>query len=207
MGVEAMRRFKLKTWLGAAFLIAALLVRVGAALAQGSEPGQRMVPIGYCQLAAAALTSVVKLSSCVRASFTATAGANNTQLVVTVVTGILLVGDQIVSGTGLTAGTIITGQVSGTPGGAGTYQLSATNTASAASVTSGGIPPGATSAFLEAETAAIRYRDDGGAPTAAIGSLIVNGIPGILYTGTLGNLQFINNTGGSPLLDIAFYRQ
>jgi hypothetical protein len=202
-----MRRFKLKTWLGAAFLIAALLVRASAALAQGSEPGQRMVPLGYCQLGVTALTAAVKLSSCVRASFTATAGANNTQLVVTAVTGILLVGDQIVSGTGLTAGTIITGQISGTPGGgAGTYQLSATNTASAATVTSGGIPPGATSAFLESEIAGVRYRDDGGAPTAAIGALVVNGIPGILYTGTLSQLQFIA-ASGSPLLDIAFYRQ
>jgi hypothetical protein len=45
-----MRRFKLKTWLGAAFLIAALLVRVGAALAQGADPGLPIVPLGYQQI-------------------------------------------------------------------------------------------------------------------------------------------------------------
>lgn len=171
-----------------------------------SVPGQFAVPLGNCQLSATALGSAVALSKCVRASFTSTAGSNSTQLVVTSVTGVILIGDQIVSGTGLTAGTTITGQVSGTPGGAGTYQLSATNTASSAATTSGGIPTGATMAFLQAEVANVRYRDDGGAPTAAIGNLVVSAIPGIYYTGTLTKLQFIA-ASGSPLLDIAFYRQ
>jgi hypothetical protein len=57
MGVEAMRRFKLKTWLGAAFLIVALLVRAGAALAQGADPGYRVVPLGYQQITSAAAMS------------------------------------------------------------------------------------------------------------------------------------------------------
>jgi hypothetical protein len=202
-----MTKSSLKKWLGSALLTMVLALRAVGAIAQGTEPGQRMVPLGYCQLGVTALTSAVKLSSCVRATFVATAGSNSTQLVVASITnGIILVGDQIVSGTGLTVGTTITGQVSGTPGGVGTYQLSATNTASSATVTSGGIPPGATSAFLESEVAGVRYRDDGGAPTAALGALVVNGIPGILYTGTLSQLQFIA-ASGSPLLDIMFYRQ
>jgi hypothetical protein len=183
---------------------AALLIAGAQAFAQGF-PGQAMVPLGNCQLSVTQLTAAIKLASCVRASFTATAGSNNTQIVVTSVAGVIKIGDDIVSGTGLTVGTIITGQVSGTTGGAGTYQLSATNTASSASSTSGGIPIGATMAFLEAEVASVRYRDDGGVPTAAIGNLVVFGIPGILYTGTLPNLQFIA-ASGSPLLDIAFYR-
>lgn len=72
------------------------------------------------------------------ATFTASAGSPDaTQLVVTAVTGKISVGDTV-SGTGITAGTTITGQISGTTGGAGTYQLSAANTTSAATVTSFG---------------------------------------------------------------------
>jgi hypothetical protein len=194
---------KLKTIL--LTLALALLIR-GEAVAQGVVAGQLTVPLGYCQLSATALGSAVKLSSCVRASFTATAGTPATKLVVTSVTGIIKIGDQIVSGTGLTAGTVITAQISGTTGGAGTYLLSATNTASSASSTSGGIPTGATMAYLQAETANVRYRDDGAAPTTAIGNIVTSGIPGIFYIGTLPQLQFIA-ASGSPLLNVAFYRQ
>lgn len=71
------------------------------------------------------------------ATFTASADTDATRLVVTSVTGLISVGETV-SGTGITAGTKITGQVSGTPGGAGTYQLDKTNTASSATVTSFG---------------------------------------------------------------------
>lgn len=71
------------------------------------------------------------------ATFTASADTDDTRLVVTAVTGLISIGDTV-SGTGITAGTKITGQVSGTPGGAGTYQLDHSNTASAATVTSFG---------------------------------------------------------------------
>jgi hypothetical protein len=188
-----------------AAVVAFLIAASGLASAQTTVPGQPLVPLGYCQLTATQLGSAIAISSCVRASFTASAGTNATQLVVTSVTGVIKIGDQIVSGTGVTAGTVITGQVSGTTGGAGTYQLSATNTASAVTVTSGGIPTGATMAFLQAETADVRYRDDGGVPTAAIGNIVVHGIPGIFYAGTLSQLQFIA-LSGSPLLDVLFYR-
>lgn len=197
-----MKAFKMKTWLGAAYLL--LSVTVGA-FAQGSVPGQRTVPLGYCQLSASQLGSSVALSSCVRASFTASAGSPATNMVVTSVTGTIKPGDQIVSGTGITAGTVVVSQVSGTSGGAGTYLLSAANTASAASATSGGIPPGTTTVWLQAEVADVRYRDDGGAPTTATGSLVVHGIAGIFYTGTPSALRFIG-ASGSPLLDAAFYR-
>jgi len=187
------------------FALSVLMALSSEAAAQGTVPGQFLVPVGNCQLSASQLGSAIKLSSCVRASFTASAASNATQLVVTSVTGVILTGDQIVSGTGLTAGTTITGQVSGTTGGAGTYQLSASNTASSASVTSGGVPPSATMAYLQAETADVRWRDDGGAPTASIGNIAVHGIPGVLYSGTLSQIQFIA-LSGSPLLDVAFYR-
>lgn len=71
------------------------------------------------------------------ATFTASADTDATKLVVTSVTGLISIGETI-SGTGITAGTKIVSQVSGTTGGAGTYQLDKTNTASAATVTSFG---------------------------------------------------------------------
>ena len=61
-------------------------------------------------------------------------------------------------------------------------------------------------AYLQAETADIRWRDDGGAPTTAIGNIVVHGAGGQqFYAGTLAALQFIA-LSGSPLLDVAFYR-
>lgn len=174
--------------------------------AQTTVPGLPLVPLGNCQLSASQLGSSVGLASCVRASFTASAGTDPTQLVVTSVAGVILKGDTVTA-TGVTAGTTVTGQVSGTTGGAGTYQLSATNTASSASATSGGIPPGATMVYLQAETADVRWRDDGGAPTGTIGNIVVHGAGGQqFYSGTLTAIRFILLTGGSPLLDAAFYR-
>jgi hypothetical protein len=186
-----------------AAVVAFLIAASGQALAQISTPGLPLVPLGYCQLSATALGSAVGLTACVRASFTASAGSPNaSQLVVTSVTGIIKIGDTV-AGTGIAAGTTVVSQVSGTPGGAGTYALSAI---SSASLTSGGIPAGATMAYLEAETADVRYRDDGGAPTASIGGIVVHGAGGaILYAGTLSALQFIL-LSGSPLLDVLFYR-
>jgi hypothetical protein len=191
-----------------AFLTLAFVVAVRA---QTLTPGIPVIPMGNCYLSATQLGSAIGLSSCVRASFTASAGTNSTQLVVTSVTGYIRPGDQIISGTGITAGTIISSQVSGTTGGAGTYQLNATNTASSASATSGGIPTDAqghipSMVVLYAETAAIRWRDDGGAPTSSVGMEIVSSTnPPFTYVGTLTALQFIA-ASGSPVLDIAFYR-
>ncbi len=188
-------------------VFAALLAALCApAAAQVTVPGQSMVPIGNCQLSATQLSAAIKLASCVRASFTASAGSSSNLLVVTSVTGVILPGDTLLTGTGITAGTTVLNQVSGTPGGAGTYTISAANTASSASSTSGGIPPGATMAYLQAETADVRYRDDGGAPSTAIGNIVIHGLAGgVLYAGTLTSLQFIA-LSGSPLLDISFYR-
>ena len=171
-----------------------------------SIPGQAMVPLGSCQLTATQLGSAIGLSKCTRASFTASAGSSPNLLVVTAVTGVILPGDTLLTGTGITAGGTIVNQVSGTPGGAGTYTISNTNTTSSASVTAGGIPPGATMVALQADTASVRYRDDGGAPTATIGYVVAYGQNPFLYTGAISNLQFIED-GGSGLLNVAFYRQ
>lgn len=90
-------------------------------------------PAGASVTASMGSTNTASLGS----TFTASAGTTNTQLVVTSVTGLISIGDQV-SGTGITAGTTILSQASGTTGGAGTYNLSAANTASAATVTSFG---------------------------------------------------------------------
>jgi hypothetical protein len=119
----------IKTGTAALIMIAALV----AARAQTTVPGQPIVPLGFCQIAAAALASAVKLS------------------------------------------------------------------------TACNIPAGATMAWLQAENANVRYRDDGQAPSASVGSLILSGNPGMFYNGTLGALQFVAATG-SPVLDVAFYR-
>lgn len=183
-------------------LLFALFQIVAPARAQ-SIPGQFLVPLGYCQLSASQLGSSIGLASCVRASFTGTGSGTN--LTTTSVTGAILPGDSV-SGTGVPAGTTIVSQTSGTAHGAGVYVTSAATTSSGASLTSGGIPPGATTAVLQAETADIRYRDDGAAPTASIGMIVVHGAGGsLLYTGTLSALRFIL-LSGSPLLDVAFYR-
>jgi hypothetical protein len=67
------------------------------------------------------------------ATFTGT--ATNIGLTVTSVTGQIVIGQQI-TGTGIPGGTTIVGQLSGTPGGAGTYLTSVATTASGAAITS-----------------------------------------------------------------------
>lgn len=180
----------------------AFLAFIPAAIAQVATPGLPIVPLWNCQLSSSQLASSVGLASCVSASFTGT--GSGTTLTAASVTGAILAG-QTVTGTGVPAGTTIVAQLTGTAGGAGTYRTSAATTSSSASLTSGGIPTGATMAYLQAETANVRYRDDGAAPTTAIGNLVVSGTVGILYPGTLSKLRFIG-ASGSPLLNIAFYR-
>jgi hypothetical protein len=93
-----------------------------------------------CAVAAPAGASVTGLmgstnTAALGATFTAT--GTGTSLVVTSVTGLISVGDEI-AGTGVTAGTTIVAQVSGTAGGAGTYTTSEATTAAAATVTAFG---------------------------------------------------------------------
>lgn len=67
---------------------------------------------------------------------TAVAG-NPTQIALTAVTGVVTPGDAI-AGVGVPAGIVVESQVSGTTGGAGTYQLSGATTAAAATITTYG---------------------------------------------------------------------
>jgi hypothetical protein len=89
------------------------------------------------EVAAVAIQTGGSVTGSMGATFTASADTDATKLVVTSVTGLISIGDTL-DGTGITAGTKIVSQVSGTTGGAGTYQLDKTNTASAATVTAFG---------------------------------------------------------------------
>lgn len=59
-------------------------------------------------------------------------------------------------------------------------------------------------ALICAETAAVRWRDDGTAPTASVGQPLAAG-QCFQYAGPLLTIQFIAQTG-SPVLDISYYR-
>lgn len=187
--------------------IALFLTAYGTARPQNFYPGVPVVPMGYCSLSAAQLATAVGLSACTSGTFTGT-GAGTT-LTASAVTGAINVG-QTISGTGVPTGTTIVSQVNGPKAGAGTYTTSVPTTASAASITVGGIPQAANSALLEADTATVRFRDDGAAPTAALGIFLV-GTAGntvqnqVFYTGTLSQILFIAATG-SPILHVAFYQ-
>lgn len=188
--------------------LAAAIALACPALAQSISPGLPLIPMGYCQLSAAQLASSVGLASCVRASFTGT--GSGTTLTAASVTGFIRPGDAV-TGTGVPAGTTIVAQLTGTIGGAGTYQTSAATTSSGASLTSGGIPVGAQGQMpnyivLNADTAAVRWRDDGGDPTGSIGNSLPAASP-FTYAGPPSALRFIDDTAaGSPVLNISFYR-
>lgn len=202
----------------------AMLALASPARSQGYYPGVPVVPLGYCTLTATQLAAAVSLSQCTSSAFTGT--AVGTTLTASAVTGAIGNG-QTVAGTGVPAGTTIVTQISGPGGcvpvgtatcaakGAGVYQTSVATTASSASLTSGGIPiatpstPAANAVLLEADTANIRFRDDGGAPTSALGIFLVgtstNATPNqTFYSGPPSALQFIAATG-SPVLHAAFY--
>ena len=68
------------------------------------------------------------------ATFTAAASTASTSLVITAVTGLISIGDTV-SGSGITDAPTILNQVSGTPGGAGTYTLSSPETCTGGTVT------------------------------------------------------------------------
>lgn len=66
------------------------------------------------------------------------------------------------------------------------------------------IPTKAVIAVVTVETAGVRWRDDGTAPTATVGMPIAaNGSVSFLET-PLSAIQFIAQTG-SPVLDVAYY--
>jgi hypothetical protein len=66
------------------------------------------------------------------------------------------------------------------------------------------VSAGATVALFGVDSANVRYRDDGTAPTASVGTQIVSAQQPFEYWGTLSALQFIA-VSGSPVLNISYY--
>lgn len=65
------------------------------------------------------------------------------------------------------------------------------------------VPTGAQLAIIVSEAQAVRYRDDGTAPTAAIGMPLAVGQV-LQYTGDLSEIEFIEQAGGAKL-NISYY--
>lgn len=182
--------------LAAAFAILAWFAPADA------QSGLRQVPLGFCSLSS--MSGATKFSSCVMVSFTGTGSGTN--LTVSTVTGLIQPG-EVLSGTGVPAGTFVVSQTSGSPGGAGVYVTSLPTTSNSASLTANGLPTAASYAVICAYTQGVVWRDDGVAPTGTPGSG-GNGIASnqcIPYNGTLSALQFIQQSSGA-LLGTAFYR-
>lgn len=68
------------------------------------------------------------------------------------------------------------------------------------------VPAGAKFALIQAETAAVRYRDDGTAPTSTVGMWLAptsaTAYIALWYTGKLEKLRFISATG---ILNVSYY--
>lgn len=65
------------------------------------------------------------------------------------------------------------------------------------------VPTGATMALIVAETQAVRWRDDGTAPTASVGMPLATGVS-LSYDGDLKAIRFIEQTA-SAKLNVAYY--
>lgn len=93
----------------------------------------------------------------------------------------------------------------GTAGFTNAFQkpLSYQQITSLASATTLTPPPRATAALVTVETAGVRWRDDGTAPTATIGMPLSAG-QSFTYYGNLSAIQFIAQSG-SPTLDVSYY--
>ena len=67
------------------------------------------------------------------------------------------------------------------------------------------VPTGATAALIRVETTSVRWRDDGTAPTASVGQLMLTTDQPLWYPGVLTALQFIP-TASTSTLDVTYYR-
>jgi hypothetical protein len=85
----------------------------------------------------------------------------------------------------------------------GYCQLSVTTSVSI-STCSGGVPSGAAIAYVTTEGNAIRYRDDGTAPTTSVGVPVAVGAQ-LIYSGNVAALQIVAQAG-TAVVDIGFYR-
>ena len=66
------------------------------------------------------------------------------------------------------------------------------------------VPSGALYAQVVVEVAAVRWRDDGTAPTSAVGMPIAAG-GALTYRGNLSAIQFIGQTAGATV-NVSYYK-
>lgn len=86
-------------------------------------------------------------------------------------------------------------------GGVDTSTLASSATFGSASTA--GIPNGTTKLLIQCAAQAIRWRDDGVAPTAAIGYPLAVGVD-YVFTGNLTALRFIAQTAGAVVNMVAY---
>ena len=68
------------------------------------------------------------------------------------------------------------------------------------------VPTGASRALIRVAGAnGVTWRDDGTAPTAAIGHLLVSTDPFLLYDGELSKIQFIRTGAADATLNVSYY--
>lgn len=65
------------------------------------------------------------------------------------------------------------------------------------------VPASAAMALIQAESQSVRWRDDGTAPTAAIGMILSPGDV-LVYNGSLGAIRFIE-VAASAKLNVTYY--
>lgn len=130
-----------------------------------------------------------------------TGSISGTTLTVTAVTnGVLAVG-SFISGTGVTAGTYITALGSGT-GGAGTYTVSASQTVSSTTITSGDVFKIAlftSSATLSSATTVYSSSNESSGPGYTAGGAALTNL-GTSLSGTTAYLSFDNYTWSSATI-------
>lgn len=87
----------------------------------------------------------------------------------------------------------------------GYQQLTSIDTASKLTVPTTLCAGPVTMIQFTAEAQAVRYRDDGVAPTATVGMPIAVGTLPVTYEGAIGNIQFISQTSGAKL-NVSYYK-
>lgn len=86
----------------------------------------------------------------------------------------------------------------------GYSQLTSLGSSTLISSVTGGIPAGTDTVVLQAETQNVRYRDDGSAPTASVGMILVAGTMYEFSVSQIAAMRVIEVTA-SAKLNITFY--
>lgn len=89
----------------------------------------------------------------------------------------------------------------------GFYQATSIDTAKTlASAIGTTVPTTADYCTVQADTQAVRYRDDGTDPTASVGTLLASGgTPTVIRRGQFANAKFISATAGAKL-NVEFFK-